>query len=79
MVITYIFNTVENGIHMFLWLGLGANQEFVQQVFGVPSAVQVNIEMCQLPELDNPLSIAVRSIIEQIRIQRHRFMRVSKE
>lgn len=62
---------------MFMWIGLGANADFIQQVFGVPSAVQVNIEMIKLPELDNPLSEAVRSIVEQIRIQRHRCMRVS--
>lgn len=68
---------VENGIHMFMWIGLGANPEFIQQVFGVPSAVQVNIEMFKLPELDNPLNEAVRSVVEQIRSQHHRCMRVS--
>lgn len=62
---------------MFMWIGMGANSEFIQQVFGVPSAVQVNIEIMKLPELDNPLSGAVRSVIEQIRIQRHRSMRVT--
>lgn len=61
---------------MFLWIGFGANSDFIQQVFGVPSAVQVNIETIKLPELDNPLSEAVRSVIEQIRTQRHRCMRV---
>lgn len=62
---------------MFLWIGLGASPEFIQQVFGVPSAVQVNIEMVQLPELDNPLSEAVRSAVEEVRSQHHRRMRVS--
>lgn len=62
---------------MFMWIGLGVDQEFVQQVFGVPSAVQINIEKADIPELDNPLSNAVRSIIEQIRIQKHRCMRVN--
>lgn len=61
---------------MFLWIGLEANPEFVQKVFGVPSAIQVDIEKVALPEFDNPLSVAVRTIIEEIRIQRHKCMRV---
>ena len=69
----------ENGIHMFLWIGLGANPNFVQQVFGAPSAIQVNIETVALPELDNPLSLAVRTIVEEIRIQRHKCMRVRRQ
>lgn len=73
----YILIYTENGIYMFLWIGLGANQDFIQQVFGVPSAVQINIEQTTLPVLDNPTSEAVRTIIEQIRSQRHRYMRVS--
>lgn len=63
---------------MFLWIGLGANQEFVQQVFGVASAIQVDVDKVHIPELNNPLSIAVRSIIDQIRLEKHRCMRVSK-
>lgn len=68
---------LENGIHMFLWVGLGASPEFVQNVFGAPSAIQIDIERPYLPELDNPLSIAVRNIIEEIRIERHRCMRLT--
>lgn len=64
---------------MFVWIGLGADQEFVQQVFGsgVQSAIQVNIEMTQFPELDNPLNKAVRTVVEKIRSQHHRCARVS--
>lgn len=68
---------LENGIHMFFYIGLALNPDFCQQVFGVPTAVQVNIEQTELPVLDNPLSIAVRSIINQVRIQKHKCMRVS--
>lgn len=68
---------LENGIHMFLWIGLGASPDFVQNVFGAPSAIQIDIERPFLPELDNPLSIAVRKIIDDIRIERHRFMRLT--
>lgn len=69
--------SVENGIHMFLWFGLGVNPEFIQKVFGAPSAIQVDIDRVGLPELENPLSAAIRSIIDSIRVQRHRYMRVS--
>lgn len=68
---------LENGIHMFLWVGLGANPEFVQNVFGAPSAIQIDIERPHLPELDNPLSIEVRRIIDELRIERHRYMRLT--
>lgn len=61
---------------MFLWIGLGVKPDFIQQVFGVASSIQVDIEKIALPELNNPLSNAVRSIIEEIRIERHRYMRV---
>lgn len=73
--ILFLFGA-ENGIHMFLWIGLGASPEFVQKVFGVPSAIQIDVDRVALPELDNPLSVAVRTIIDEIRIQRHRCMRV---
>lgn len=62
---------------MFLWIGLGASQDFIQQVFGVPSAIQIDIDKVYIPELNNPLSIAVRSIIDEIRLEKHRCMRVS--
>lgn len=68
---------LENGIHMFLYIGVALNPEFCQQVFGVPTAVQINVDQTELPILDTPLSNAVRSLITQIRIQRHRCMRVS--
>lgn len=62
---------------MFIWIGMNASPEFLQQVFGVGSAVQVNIENVRLPVIDNPLNEAVHTIIEKIRTQRHRYMRVS--
>lgn len=62
---------------MFIWIGLGVNPDIIQKLFGVPSAIAVNIEQFKLPELDNPVSLAVRNIIEEIRLQRHRHMRVS--
>lgn len=63
---------------MFLWFGLGVTPEFIQKLFGVPSAIQVDIDRVGLPELNNPISIGIRNIIDEIRIQRHRCMRVSQ-
>lgn len=68
---------LENGIHMLLWIGLNANRDWIQSVFGVPTAAQVDVERFTLPELDNSLSVAVRNLIDQVRTQRHRCMRVS--
>lgn len=70
------FLCVENGIHMLLWIGLGVNPDFCQQIFGVPSPIQIDVDKITLPKLDNPLAHAVHSVIDQIRAERHRCMRV---
>lgn len=66
----------DNGIHMFLWFGMALSPEWVQAVFGVPSAAQVNTDDTRLPDLDNALSERVRELIALVRLERHRFMRV---
>lgn len=53
-----------------------ANQDFIQQVFGVPSVMQIDIDHSRLPILDNSLSLSVRTVIEKIQEERHRCMRV---
>ncbi|GFG34509.1 hypothetical protein Cfor_07724 [Coptotermes formosanus] len=68
---------LENGIHLFLWIGLNVSMEWVQNVFGVHSAAQIDIDRTSLPQIDNPLSVRVRSVIESVRHKRHRFMRVN--
>ncbi|XP_046753810.1 protein transport protein Sec24C [Diprion similis] len=68
---------LENGIHMFLWLGLGLSSQWVQAVFGVPSVGQVDIDRTILPTLDTPLSHRITEIITQVRSQRHRCMRLT--
>ena len=35
---------VENGLTMYMWIGLNVNPEWVQQVFGVQSAAQIDID-----------------------------------
>ncbi|XP_069690232.1 protein transport protein Sec24C isoform X2 [Periplaneta americana] len=68
---------LENGIHLFLWIGLNVGMEWVQNVFGVHSAAQIDIDRTALPDLDNPLSQRIRSVIDSVREQRHRCMRLT--
>lgn len=64
---------------MFLWIGLAASSEWLQSVFGVTSANQIDVDRPFLPELDTPLSHRIRQIINDIRHKRRRCMRVSLE
>lgn len=68
---------LDNGIHMFIWLGLNASSEFISQVFGVPTAAQVDTDKTFLPLLDNPLSLKIRNLMEDIREERRRSMRLT--
>ncbi|XP_051160951.1 protein transport protein Sec24C-like isoform X4 [Leptopilina boulardi] len=68
---------LENGIHMFLWLGLGLNAQWVQEVFQVPSVVQIDTERSKIPILDNPLNKRVNEIIARINDERHPRMRLT--
>ncbi|XP_054715846.1 protein transport protein Sec24C-like [Uloborus diversus] len=67
---------LENGLTMFLWVGLNADPEWVQDVFGVPTVVRVDVEKNHLLELNNPLSLHIRNILKQIQSERQRTMRL---
>ncbi|XP_042367745.1 protein transport protein Sec24D [Plectropomus leopardus] len=54
---------LENGHSMFLWLGQASPPDLIQSIFNLPSLAHLQGHMCALPELDNPLSKKVRSII----------------
>ncbi|XP_059615793.1 protein transport protein Sec24C [Phlebotomus argentipes] len=68
---------LENGVYMFMWLGMGLSPEFTQGVFGVPSTQQIDAERSYLPTLDTPLSQRVRKIVEMIQEQKTRNMRLT--
>ncbi|CAN9509537.1 unnamed protein product [Ophioblennius macclurei] len=57
---------LENGHSMFLWLGQAISPDLIQSIFNVPSLAHLQGQMCALPELDNPLSTKVRSIINDL-------------
>uniref|UniRef100_A0A672J719 SEC24 homolog D, COPII coat complex component n=1 Tax=Salarias fasciatus TaxID=181472 RepID=A0A672J719_SALFA len=60
---------LENGHFMFLWLGQALSPELTQSIFNLPS-------LCALPELDNPLSTKVRSIINDLLDKRPNSMKL---
>ena len=62
---------------MFLWIGLHVSNDWVQNVFGVNSAAQIDIDSGNLLSLDNPTSVKVRSLINRLRRERPRYMKVS--
>lgn len=68
---------LDNGIHMFLWIGLSVSPEWIHGVFGTNSAAQIDIDRTKLIELDNPRSQQVRSVIAQLRSTRQRHMRLT--
>ena len=47
---------LDNGIHMFLWIGLSVSPEWIHGVFGTNSAAQIDIDRTKLIALDNPRS-----------------------
>ncbi|MGH0155887.1 UNVERIFIED_CONTAM: hypothetical protein FKN15_030339 [Acipenser sinensis] len=67
---------LENGLHLFLWVGANVQQERLQSVFNTPSFGQIDPSMTNLPVLDNPYSRRLRAIIESFRAERPRYMKL---
>uniref|UniRef100_A0A8C1RH37 SEC24 homolog C, COPII coat complex component n=1 Tax=Cyprinus carpio TaxID=7962 RepID=A0A8C1RH37_CYPCA len=67
---------LENGLNIFLWVGVSAQQELLQNIFGTPAFSQIDPNMTSLPALDNPFSKRLREIIESVRAQRSRYMKL---
>uniref|UniRef100_A0A672J9R9 SEC24 homolog D, COPII coat complex component n=1 Tax=Salarias fasciatus TaxID=181472 RepID=A0A672J9R9_SALFA len=67
---------LENGHFMFLWLGQALSPELTQSIFNLPSLAHLQGHMCALPELDNPLSTKVRSIINDLLDKRPNSMKL---
>lgn len=68
---------LENGISLFLWIGLQVDPNWLHQVFGVQTIGQVDIEMTSLPVLDNPLSTRLNEIIRLIQNQRQHYLKLT--
>ncbi|KAK5848438.1 hypothetical protein PBY51_006052 [Eleginops maclovinus] len=67
---------LENGHSMFLWLGQASPPDFMQSLFNLPSLAHLQGNMNALPELDNPLSNKVRSIISGLMEKRPNSMKL---
>lgn len=59
-----------NGLNMFLWLGVSAPPELIQGIFNVPSFAHISTEATLLPEVENPYSKKLRSIMDYIQSNR---------
>ncbi|KAL5234430.1 hypothetical protein ACI65C_001840 [Semiaphis heraclei] len=68
---------LENGVYMFLWLGMGLSQTFLSDVFGVQNIAYVSTEHFAIPVLDNPLNKAIRQVLSKIQKERSHTMRLS--
>ncbi|KAM5236835.1 protein transport protein Sec24C isoform 2-T2 [Ctenodactylus gundi] len=67
---------LENGLNLFLWVGASVQQGVVQSLFGVSSFSQITSGLSVLPVLDNPLSKKVQGLIDSLRAQRSRYMKL---
>lgn len=67
---------LENGLNIFVWVGVNVQQGLIQNLFGVSSFSQINKALTALPVLENPFSKKVRSIIDMLQVQRSRYMKL---
>uniref|UniRef100_A0A8C3R5L6 SC24C protein n=1 Tax=Cyanoderma ruficeps TaxID=181631 RepID=A0A8C3R5L6_9PASS len=67
---------LENGLNIFVWVGVSVQQSLIQNLFGVSSFSQISNALSTLPVLENPFSKKVRSIFDMLQGQRSRYMKL---
>ncbi|XP_030806674.1 protein transport protein Sec24C isoform X2 [Geospiza fortis] len=67
---------LENGLNIFVWVGVNVQQSLIQNLFGVSSFSQISNALSTLPVLENPFSKKVRSIVDMLQGQRSRYMKL---
>ncbi|XP_067393899.1 protein transport protein Sec24C isoform X3 [Emydura macquarii macquarii] len=67
---------LENGLNVFVWVGVNVQQGLIQNLFGVSSFSHISSTLSTLPVLENPFSKRVRSIIDLFQAQRSRYMKL---
>ncbi|XP_066180135.1 protein transport protein Sec24C isoform X5 [Sylvia atricapilla] len=67
---------LENGLNVFVWVGVSVQQSLIQNLFGVSSFSQISNALSTLPVLENPFSKKVRSIVDMLQGQRSRYMKL---
>eukprot|EP00092_Neocalanus_flemingeri_P059085 GFUD01070535.1.p1 GENE.GFUD01070535.1~~GFUD01070535.1.p1 ORF type:complete len:1158 (+),score=343.89 GFUD01070535.1:243-3716(+) len=68
---------LENGIHVLLFVGLATDPAWIQDVFGVATAAQIDIDKTKLVERDNPMSRRVCEIYRAVTEARARTMKLT--
>merc|ERR1719309_620534 len=68
---------LENGVHMLLFVGLATNPAWIQDVFGVATAAQIDIDRTRLVERDNATSRRVCGIVAAMTSGRTRTMKLT--
>ncbi|XP_039583286.1 protein transport protein Sec24C isoform X1 [Passer montanus] len=67
---------LENGLNIFVWVGVNVQQSLIQNLFGVSSFSQISNALSTLPVLENPFSKKVQSIVDMLQGQRSRYMKL---
>ncbi|NXY91081.1 SC24C protein, partial [Alcedo cyanopectus] len=67
---------LENGLNIFVWVGVNVQQGLIQNLFGVSSFGQISKALNTLPVLENPFSKKVRAIVGMLQVQRSRYMKL---
>ncbi|XP_032825044.1 protein transport protein Sec24C isoform X1 [Petromyzon marinus] len=67
---------LENGLSLFLWVGISVPHDLLKALFNVDTFGQIDGEMTMLPVLDNPFNKRVRDMIDSIRAERPRYMKL---
>merc|ERR1719221_2344066 len=68
---------LDNGMHMLLYVGITANPAFIQDVFGVSTAAQIDIDKTKLVERDNPVSRRVNELVRSLQEGRSRTLKLT--
>ncbi|XP_055875953.1 protein transport protein Sec24C-like [Biomphalaria glabrata] len=68
---------LENGLSMFLWVGINVSPDTIQKIFAVQSAAQIDIDKVKILQLDNPVSRRLCDLINRIRHERSRYLKLT--
>ena len=64
---------LDNGLHLFLWIGQNVGRDWIHSLFGVMTAGQSLADRSSLPELDNPISQQVVNFLVNFLTNDHAF------
>jgi len=67
---------LENGVLIFLWIGMNVAPEWIHDIFGVQNFGQINGDKHEIPEKDNPTSRRLRKMITNVQQERPRSMKL---